>query len=446
MTYHPKTPVEGIVRITVILILLGWAVTQLHAQEVKPRPPEAPKSIVLVGGCTGVCVHPDGVFLTVKHCQHGRNPVVTFPDGKKVQTTKVYETASNDGPVVLIADQKGDYPYSPVAEKQVQASIDPVFAWGWPSSGDESFYSGYLKESTALNGFRVNKATLVPTPGVSGGPLFSQNGEVIGLCDAIDTDFSFSYWIPLETIKRECSQWMKLPYPAINRDGNDAEAKPAEDVLIVYSADWCGYCKQVERDYQSGHIKTPIKMIKDESLHPEWVRQLPSFEYRGHRWFGYWGHDDLNARTKKLGAHPAPEIPEEHGMVGGGSSPSIGGGCLPNPFRRQRQPNPQVEILPPDNDVAGDVRIDEALKAIASLQDSNKSLIEKLGTLASVPGEIAAVKDDISGAKAGFDELKEQYRARRAEGQNPFMIAVLFAVGILKRIGLNHKPDEPGAA
>jgi hypothetical protein len=97
------------------------------------KPGASPASVVMIDGCSGVCVHPAGVILTAKHCQHNNRETIEFPDGRRVMAHKVYESDQTDGPVAFLADSgEGALPFPPIGAEAPEVGAK-VYSWGYPA-------------------------------------------------------------------------------------------------------------------------------------------------------------------------------------------------------------------------------------------------------------------------------------------------------------------------
>ena len=82
-----------------------------------------------VGGCTGVCVDPEGLVLTAKHCDLREVEHVQFGT-VEVLAIRIYETELTEGPVVYDCVGSG-YQCVPVAQNPPDAG-ERVSTMGFP--------------------------------------------------------------------------------------------------------------------------------------------------------------------------------------------------------------------------------------------------------------------------------------------------------------------------
>ena len=198
--------------------------------------------VVVVGGCSGVCVDPAGLVLTVKHCSVPEVTQVKFRD-RVVMARKVYETTECDGPVMLDCDGDG-YPFVPVASI-VPPAGSPVWSAGYPApSRNLVWASGKLLGSTRWRnnprdcGVLVNEVNFVAAEGWSGGPLFTQSNEVCGLLFGGDKRASF--FCSFSAV-RAAMDFRQPLQPIVVVD-----AKPT---LYVFTSKACQPCTQFKNDY-----------------------------------------------------------------------------------------------------------------------------------------------------------------------------------------------------
>lgn len=165
------------------LILAGMAAVAAGADRERA-------AVVQIGGCSGVIVDPAGLVMTAKHCDLGEVERVEFA-GHEVLAVRVYEAPETEGPLVYDCVGAG-YPWVPVAE-QTPGPGERVHTLGYPLIDG----ARRLREAAGVvqrgGRFRfrgelfLGNLTNVPvSEGWSGGPLFNERGEVVGLANAGD--------------------------------------------------------------------------------------------------------------------------------------------------------------------------------------------------------------------------------------------------------------------
>lgn len=141
------------------------------------------RAAVKIGNCSGVCIHPRGVILTVKHCNLKEREQVKL-DGKVVWARWKYECEERDGPVIyLVEGGRTNYPYLKLGSTSPKPG-DKVYSLGYPGWWNHNFYMftegvarGYAKYE-GVNYLWTKQRIL---GGNSGGPLVNAKGEVVGL-------------------------------------------------------------------------------------------------------------------------------------------------------------------------------------------------------------------------------------------------------------------------
>lgn len=183
--------------LTLSSLTLAWAMTDSGAPANADAPQSRdrlPSAIVQIGGCSGVCIHPAGLILTARHCDLREVERVRFPHCEVV-AVRVYECPETEGP--LVYDCAGDgYPFAALATVKPEPG-DAIFAMGYPDVGGRREFQrleGVIQgggEFRFRGGLFVgNLTSLALRPGFSGGPLFNQRAEVIGLADSSDSQSS----------------------------------------------------------------------------------------------------------------------------------------------------------------------------------------------------------------------------------------------------------------
>ncbi|OHB57500.1 MAG: hypothetical protein A2Y12_15920 [Planctomycetes bacterium GWF2_42_9] len=141
---------------------------------------------------TGFFISPDGFLLTAYHAVRKSENIQVQYDKKQYKAKVVDKSESLD--VAVIKIDGNDFSYLPISSKESQTG-DAVFTMGYPlvslQGTEVKFTEGSI---SSLSGSADNphyfQISAPVQPGNSGGPLISQNGEVIGLIIARLNDMS----------------------------------------------------------------------------------------------------------------------------------------------------------------------------------------------------------------------------------------------------------------
>lgn len=296
MNTDPKHDWRDAAWIAFLVTLFALAVAALSAKPASAA--EIADTVVMIGGCSGVCVDPSGIVLTVKHCGIPEVTQVRFRD-RTVMARKLYETPECDGPVVF--DCEGDgYPYQRVAQRVPNVGED-VWSAGYPArngtrqmtwASGKVVGAGRWKSNLRDCGVLVNEASFATSEGWSGGPLFNQSNEVCGLL--LGGDKRTSFYASFSAVR--------AAYDATRPQEN---AKPT---LYVFTSANCQPCRLFKSDYESRlTLKVPlndaytIRFVDIETNRSEATRRgvsdVPAFVRDGHaNIVGYTTPDDLLVR------------------------------------------------------------------------------------------------------------------------------------------------------
>ncbi len=274
-------------------------------------------AVVMVEGCSGVCVDPAGLVLTAKHCESPTTVTVRFKD-RAVTAQRVYVSREAEGPVVY--DCEGDgYPCLPIAATAPRVG-ERVWSCGYPhlngrrelrwACGPLLRWSTFEYAGGAFNGNVVRFAT---APGWSGGPLLNAKAEVCGLLNSSDRSTSvFISWAAVRQAYATVRQQLEQERPA-----NDGRA-----TLYVLGSMTCGPCRQFKEDYANNasfcrqlesrfsvefvDVDTQVDLTSRFG-----VTEVPAFIVPGGvRVTGYQGPDDLLVRLgiqPEIAARPPPQ-------------------------------------------------------------------------------------------------------------------------------------------
>jgi len=157
-------------------------------QNRQPSPPApSPKNIMLTG--TGFTVTDDGFILTANHVVEDANAVsVRLANGLELEAKVVKASRNIDLALLKINSQTPDY--LPITSSQPKvASGDRVFTFGFPVvsvlGSEPKFTDGAISSMSGPGGEITFLQITVPVqPGNSGGPLVSEQGDVVGIITA----------------------------------------------------------------------------------------------------------------------------------------------------------------------------------------------------------------------------------------------------------------------
>lgn len=198
-------------------------------------------AVVRIGGMSGVSVG-QGVVLSARHGDFPNSVVVAFRDGRRLKATKVCESKEYDGAVAFRLEQNGDVPSATVSLDPVKKS-DKVFSIGYPKGVmrvgigvvESDPYDHDTKMGEQHLGTFEGIDTSIPVDfGWSGGPLFNERHEVVGVLSAGGRDPPGSIFVGHKIIRRIYEV---------------ASAKPH---LRVFTMNNCRPCALWKADYTAG--------------------------------------------------------------------------------------------------------------------------------------------------------------------------------------------------
>jgi hypothetical protein len=138
---------------------------------------------------TGFVVRADGWIATNLHVIVGGPRVkVTLRDARELEVTEVL-AASPEHDLALVRVQAHGLPTLAIGDSDAMRPGDPVVAIGNPMGLEDTVSNGLVsarrKVDDSDDGFEVLQVSAPIAPGSSGGPLFNDHGEVIGIATAV---------------------------------------------------------------------------------------------------------------------------------------------------------------------------------------------------------------------------------------------------------------------
>ena len=274
-------------------------------------------AVVMVEGCSGVCVDSAGLVLTARHCDLPATVTVRFKD-RTVSATRVYICREIEGPVVY--DCEGDgYPFLPVAATAPQVG-ERVWSCGYPhlngrrelrwANGPTLRWSTFEYGGGAFNG---NVVGFVTAPGWSGGPLLNAKAEVCGLLNS--SDCATSVFISSAAVRQA--------YAAVRpNQSSHPSAMTGPPRLYVFGSMTCGPCRKFKVDYANNssfrqvlEATFTVEFVdvdkQSDTAHRFGVTEVPTFlVVGGARVTGYEGPDQLLIALgvrQAIAARPPPQ-------------------------------------------------------------------------------------------------------------------------------------------
>jgi serine protease Do len=135
---------------------------------------------------TGFLVRHDGWIATNLHVVVGGPKVkVTLHDGRELDVVEVL-AASPEHDLALVRVDAHELPTLALGDSDRTRPGDPVVAIGNPLGLEDTVSNGLVSARRRLeDGFEVLQVSAPIAPGSSGGPLFNDRGEVIGIATAV---------------------------------------------------------------------------------------------------------------------------------------------------------------------------------------------------------------------------------------------------------------------
>ncbi|MFT4154763.1 S1C family serine protease [Parafilimonas sp.] len=208
--------------------------------------PKIPKGAIVKSGGTAFLIDGKGFLVTNAHVLDGSGAIATDKDGHEYKSKIISVDHAKDLAVLQIVDN--DYkavknlPYS--IRRSQPALGEELFTLGYPR--DEIVYNmGYLSARTGYEGDTSScQLSLTANPGNSGAPVFSKNGEIVGIIttrqsqteDVVFALKANNIYRMIDSLKTDDTSLRKIKLPSstslknIDRVG---QVKKAEDCVFL---------------------------------------------------------------------------------------------------------------------------------------------------------------------------------------------------------------------
>lgn len=158
---------------------------------------------------TGIVVTPEGHILTAAHVNTPRTTYkVMFPDGRNTVAVGRGEIELEASPfmpdvALLKIVNEGTWPFAPMGHSAELAKGMLSVSIAYPESLDQPLPMIRVGEIYDVhNEFGFLQSTALMEPGDSGGPLFDELGNVIGIHSAVDVDEKQNFEVPVDLYRR----------------------------------------------------------------------------------------------------------------------------------------------------------------------------------------------------------------------------------------------------
>jgi len=318
LSYHPQGPREALARLALVAAALCSVVTfaARHARADNPRGTTCQDCVVVIGGCSGVCVSREGHILTAGHCKTQDVEEITWPDGRKVQAHKLYDNGKAEGCVVFDCDGEG-YPFIPVSQTVPQLG-DVVYSGGYPArNGVRAFEQSQGKvlggaiRNEGSDEFLCNMTTdMGLAGGWSGGPLINARSEVIGVCNGFEWQESLTGQRVSPTVSRFVA-WSTV------REAYETAVTPSGEFTVYLRHD-CAPCDRFKADCDSFDQRllrgvfngVPFRALMTTGSGPRFFCNGASSEgYRGRAELNAWLGQNVRRSRRNDPVSPSPLQP-----------------------------------------------------------------------------------------------------------------------------------------
>ncbi|MCX6628705.1 MAG: trypsin-like peptidase domain-containing protein, partial [Candidatus Solibacter sp.] len=176
-----------------LLRIAMLTILPLYAQAPAPKPPaqiyaEVRESVVLIKGAqkagSGVIVSLDGLVVTNYHVVAGEKEIwIKLASGLQLATDEVVAADPGSDLAVLKLNGKGFKP-APLGDSDMIAPGDSIVVISNPLGLEASVTNGLISGIRGEGAHRLFQISAPISPGSSGGPVFNQQGSVIGVATA----------------------------------------------------------------------------------------------------------------------------------------------------------------------------------------------------------------------------------------------------------------------
>jgi hypothetical protein len=164
---------------------------------------------------TGFVVRADGWIATNLHVVIGGPRVkVTLRDGRELDVVEVL-AASPDHDLALVRVEARGLPALALGDSDAMRPGDPVVAIGNPMGLEDTVSNGLVsaRRKVDKSGFEVLQVSAPISPGSSGGPIFNEHGEVVGIATRVVTGAqNLAFGVPTRYLAAMIAEPAPMPF------------------------------------------------------------------------------------------------------------------------------------------------------------------------------------------------------------------------------------------
>ncbi len=163
---------------------------------------------------TGFVVRSDGWIATNLHVVVGGPRVkVTLRDGRELDVVEVLAASAEHDLALVRIDARG-LPTLKLGDSDRMRPGDPIVAIGNPLGLEDTVSDGLVSARRRLpQGFEILQVSAPIAPGSSGGPLFNDRGEVVGIATAVaQGGQNLNFGVPIRYLARMLAEPDPIPF------------------------------------------------------------------------------------------------------------------------------------------------------------------------------------------------------------------------------------------
>ncbi|MEK6248360.1 MAG: S1C family serine protease, partial [Planctomycetales bacterium] len=241
-----RTPYQAAIALFIVWCLLSSPAWAIDVQELKQHQKLVRQLVDKVlpatvciqtsngdGSGSGVVVNKEGLILTAGHVTMaiGEELTVLFPDGKKVRAKRLGVSGTRDAAMAQIID-KGKYPFVELGESGELKRNDWCIAIGH-AGGFDAKRTPPIRIGRVIANHKWIVTDCALIGGDSGGPLFDQQGLLIGIHSNIGASLTQNQHVPIDIFSRN---WKRMiqgdTWGSLEGDAKGGDQRPVLGIRL----------------------------------------------------------------------------------------------------------------------------------------------------------------------------------------------------------------------